>query len=166
MCAAQPPAQEIVVVKAQASIEIERPPHTVFSFIAEDFERNYPRWSPEVKELRMVSKGPMRVGTIARQVRVDQGRRTESTFKITDMQPAQRLTFQGTSFPFVVDYRLDGAPEHTKLTFTFELRRIDLMMRPFEKLIRAAVQDGAERTVRNLKRLIEAECAPPERRSV
>lgn len=113
----------------------------------------------------MVSKGPMRVGTIARQVRVDQGRRTESTFKITDMQPAQRLTFQGTSFPFLVDYRFDSASEHTKLTFTFELRRLDLMMRPFEKLIRSAVQDGAERTVRNLKRLIEAECAPPQRHS-
>jgi len=40
------------------------------------------------------------------------------------------------------------------------LRRLDLMMRPFEKLIRIAIQDGAERTVRNLKRLIEAEAAP------
>jgi hypothetical protein len=66
-----------------------------------------------------------------------------------------------------VDYRLDDASQHTRLTFTFELRRIDLMMRPFEKLIRVAVQDGAERTVRNLKRLIETDCAPPapERRS-
>jgi hypothetical protein len=153
------------VVKAQASIEIERPPDAVYAFIAEDFEQNYPRWSPEVKELRLISKGPMRVGTLARQVRVDQGRRTESTFKITQMQPAERLTFQGTSFPFLVDYRFDATVQHTRLTFTFELRRIDLMMRPFEKLIRAAVQDGAERTVRNLKRLIEAECAPPERQS-
>jgi carbon monoxide dehydrogenase subunit G len=160
-------AQEIVVVKAQASIEIERPPDAVYAFIANDFERNYPRWSPEVKELRLISKGPMRVGTLARQVRVDQGRRTESTFKITQMQPSRRLTFQGTSFPFLVDYRLDDASQHTRLTFTFELRRIDLMMRPFEKLIRVAVQDGAERTVRNLKRLIETDCAPPapERRS-
>ncbi len=153
------------MVKGQASIEIERSADAVYAFIAEDFERNYPRWSPEVKELRMVSKGPMRVGTLARQVRVDQGRRTESTFKITHMQPARRLTFQGTNFPFWVDYQFDAASQHTKLTFTFELRRIDLIMRPFEKLIRSAVQDGAERTVRNLKRLIEAECAPPERQS-
>lgn len=155
------------MVKVQASIEIERPPDAVYAFIANDFERNYPRWSPEVKELRVISKGPMRVGTLARQVRVDQGRRTESTFKITQMQPSRRLTFKGTSFPFVVDYLLDDASQHTRLTFTFELRRIDLMMRPFEKLIRVAVQDGAERTVRNLKRLIETDCAPPapERRS-
>jgi len=149
------------VVRVQANIEIERPPDAVYAFIAEDFARNYPRWSPEVKELRVLSQGPMRVGAVARQVRVDQGRRTESTFKITRMDPDERLTFQGTNFPFVVDYRLAAASQHTRLTFVFELRRIDLMMRPFEKLIRVAVQDGAERTVRNLKRLIEAECAAP-----
>jgi hypothetical protein len=148
------------MVKAQASIEIQRAPEAVYRFVAEEFERNYPRWSPEVKELKLLSDGPPSVGTIGRQVRVDQGRRTESTFKITKMEPHRRLTFQGTSLPFVVDYRIDRGSSHTQLTFTFELRRIDLMMRPFEKLIRIAVQDGAQRTVRNLKRLIEAEEEP------
>jgi hypothetical protein len=80
------------------------------------------------------------------------------------MQAPRRLTFQGTSFPFVVQYRFDAGNSGTRLTFTFELRRLDLMMRPFEKLIRSAVQDGAHRTVRNLKRLIEAECEPEKRR--
>jgi hypothetical protein len=154
------------VVRAHASIDIQRAPTSVYRFVAEDFERNYPRWSPEVKQLRLLSSGPMRVGTLARQVRVDQGRRTESTFKITQMQPHQRLTFQGTSFPFVVDYRFDSGDAYTRLSFTFELRRIDLMMRPFEKLIRVAIQEGAERTVRNLKRLIEAECDTTDGRDI
>lgn len=146
------------MVRAQASIEIERPPETVYRFVAENFERNYPRWSPEVKELRITSPGPLGVGSTARQVRVDQGRRTESTFRITQMQPPSRLTFEGGSPEFVVDYRFDaGSAERTRLTFTFELRRLELMMRPFEKLIRHAVDDGARRTVRNLKRLIESE---------
>jgi len=34
------------------------------------------------------------------------------------------------------------------VTFTFELQRLELLMRPFERLIRFAVQDGAERLVR------------------
>jgi hypothetical protein len=29
-------------------------------------------------------------------------------------------------------------------------------MRPFEKLIRMAVQDGTEKTVRNIKKLVES----------
>jgi carbon monoxide dehydrogenase subunit G len=145
------------VVKAQASIAIGRPPEAVYRFIAEDFERNYPRWSPEVRDLKIVSPGPIRVGTRARQVRVDQGRRTESTFRITRMDAPRQLTFEGGAPEFVVDYRIAPDGGQSRLTFSFELKRIDLMMRPFEKLIRVAIDDGAKRTVRNLKRLIESE---------
>lgn len=31
-------------------------------------------------------------------------------------------------------------------------------MMPFQKLIQLAIQDGADRTMRNIKRLIEFEC--------
>jgi hypothetical protein len=31
-------------------------------------------------------------------------------------------------------------------------------MRPFEKLIRIAIQEGTEETVRNIKKLVEARC--------
>ncbi|NEX18432.1 MAG: polyketide cyclase [Halochromatium sp.] len=149
------------MVKAQASIEIERSPKSVYRFIAEDFARNYPRWSPEVKKLQFHTQGPLRVGSVGRQVRIDQGRRTESVFRITEMQPAQRLTFESDSPSFLVDYLfVQDSEQRTQLTFTFELRRLDLMMRPFEALIRHAVQDGARRTVQNLKRLIEAELEP------
>ena len=153
------------MVRAQAQITIRRPADRVYRFIAEDFERNYPRWSPEVKDLRLLSGGPLQVGSRARQVRVDQGRRTESTFRITRMQSprppgAGQLTFEGLSPRFVVDYYIDPDNDATRLTFTFELQRLDMMMRPFEKLIRTAVQHGAQRTVRNLKQLIETEHEP------
>jgi hypothetical protein len=152
------------VVKAQAKIRIHRPTDAVYRFIAEDFERNYPRWSPEVKDLRVLSSGPIKVGTRARQVRIDQGRRTESTFRITRMKSptpdSGQLTFESASPHFLVDYRIDAVETGTRLIFTFELKRVELMMRPFEKLIRVAIQDGAQRTVRNLKRLIEAEYEP------
>jgi hypothetical protein len=152
------------VVKAEASITIARGIEAVYQFVAEDFERNYPRWSPEVKQLRMASQGPLRVGTTGHQIRVDQGRKTESTFKIVQMKPGERLSFQGIDVAYFVDYRFEPTShDHTRLTFTFELRRLELMMRPFEKLIRLSVQDGAQRTVRNLKRLIEREPAPERR---
>jgi hypothetical protein len=55
---------------------------------------------------------------------------------------------------------LEALGERTRLSFAFELRQLDLYMRPFEKLIRAAVQEGAERVVRNIKGLVEREVAP------
>jgi len=35
------------------------------------------------------------------------------------------------------------------------MRELDLSMRPFAKLIRMALQEGAEQTVENLKSLLE-----------
>ena len=43
------------------------------------------------------------------------------------------------------------------MSFTFEGLELRPHMRPFEKLIRRVVQDGAVRTTRNIKRLIEVQ---------
>jgi len=43
----------------------------------------------------------------------------------------------------------------TKLTFRFELLELEMFMRPFQKLIRYAIEDGAESTVENIKNLID-----------
>ncbi|MCU0734096.1 MAG: SRPBCC family protein [Methylotetracoccus sp.] len=146
-------------VVARASIVIDRPADDVFQFIGHNFFANYPRWSPEVKELKQISPGEVKLGTRARQVRVDQGHRSESIFGVTIFAPGQRICFEGISNPYRCDYELKSGQEEqaTRVTFTFELPKLEMYMRPFEKLIRVVIQDGAERTVRNLKRLIEAE---------
>ncbi len=145
------------MVRGKASTLIARPAEEVFNFIAVDFFKNYQRWSPEVVSLEPKSQGPVRVGTTCRQVRIDQGRRTESTFRVSRFEPGKRVEFEGTSNPFRVSYQLDPTAAKTSLTFTFELSRLELFMRPFEKLIRIAMAEGAERVVRNIKRLIETE---------
>ncbi|MEA3278512.1 MAG: SRPBCC family protein [Pseudomonadota bacterium] len=145
------------MVRAQASTLIRKPVDTCFRFVAVDFFRNYPRWSPEVVELKVLSGGRLRVGTMGHQVRVDQGRRSESSFRVILLQEGRRVTFQGISSPFLVDYRFEALADRTRLTFSFQLQRLELTMRPFERLIRVAAQDGAKRVVGNLKYLIEAE---------
>jgi hypothetical protein len=150
------------MVKAQATTMIARPAEPVFDFIAADFFANYPRWSPEVVELKRLSPGPLQVGTRARQVRVDQGRRTDAVFQVSALERPRRVEFQGATTPFLISYRLDSLEGGTRLTFVFELRRLELYMRPFEKLIRVAVQDSAERVVRNIKGLVEKEIPPPD----
>ena len=150
------------MVKARASILIERAPEAIFGFIADEFARNYKRWSPEVQRLQILTPGPLRVGTRARQVRVDQGRRTDTTFRVVTLERPRRVCFTETRDRFRIEYLLDpvgndpdGAP--TRLTFGFQLTRLEIYMRPFEKLIGSAVQEGAARVVRNIKGLVEAE---------
>jgi len=141
-----------------ASIVINKPVDTVFNFIAVDFFENYPRWSTEVQEVEMLSSPPLQLNSLVRQVRIDNGQRSESTFKITTYKVGQKLIFEGVSNAYrcSYDFASTNPSTNTQLTFTFELLKLELFMLPFEKLISIAVQDGAKRTVRNLKNLIES----------
>jgi len=98
-------------------------------------------------------------GVTARQVRVDGGHRSESKFRITLYEPNRSLAFAGISEPFHCMYEIqdEGREGVVKVIFTFELLEMKVFMRPFERLIRIAAQHGAERTVRNIKNLIEVE---------
>jgi len=71
-------------VVGRSSVIIGKRAEEVFRFIGEDFFENYPKWSPEVKNLNALSDGPVRVGTLARQVRVDFGYRSESDFRVLE----------------------------------------------------------------------------------
>jgi hypothetical protein len=153
-------------VVGKASGIVRKPADEVFRFIGEEFFENYPKWSPEVKELKQLSDGPIGVGTMGRQVRVDCGRRSESDFKVTEFQPNRRATFAGVgragdslgSGAFRCVYDLSDArlsTPCTRVVFTFEIPELEFFMRPFEKLIRVAIDEGAESTVRNIKRLLE-----------
>ena len=144
-------------VVGRADILIKCTPGTIFEFIGENFFSNYPRWSPEVVELEQLSDGPIAVGTLARQVRIDQRHRLESKFQVTKFEAGTCLVFEGVPDPFrcTFDIRAVDPNARTSLTFTFEGLHLRPHMRPFEKLIRRVVQDGAVRTTQNIKHLIE-----------
>jgi hypothetical protein len=145
----------VIAAKAEALIFHEIEP--VFRFVALDFPKNYPRWSPEVSKLEPLTAGPVQTGYQARQIRVDQGHKTDSVFEVSEMIALRRVTFRGVSAPYVSTYEFADLNASTRLTFSFELRELEARLRPFEKLIRIALEDGAKRTVRRLKLLIERE---------
>ena len=103
----------------------------------------------------MLTPGPLRVGSRARQLRLDRGRRSDTTFRVIALEPPRRVCFAESTDKFRSYYQMDPVGGATRLTFTFELRRMELHMRPFEKLIRVAVREGATRVVRNIKLLVE-----------
>lgn len=145
------------MLSVQASAQIARTAGEVFDFVALGFFEHYRRWSPEVVSLTQTSPGPIRVGTTARQVRVDFGRRTEASFRVSALEPGRRIEFQGMSTPFHVAYWFADRPGGMQLGFRFELARLELYLRPFEGLIRRVADEGAVRVVGNIKALIEAE---------
>ena len=143
-------------VMGEASIHINKSIYDVFSYIGEHFFDNYPKWA-ELIEFEPLDGKQVFVGAKARQIRKDNDTDTESIFQITDYQPHTKLCFQGINAPYKHSYSLEINEKNkpTKLTFRFELLELELFMRPFEKLIRLAIEEGTERTVENIKNLID-----------
>jgi hypothetical protein len=146
-------------ITGEASIEINKPIHDVFSFIGEHFFDNYPKWSVGVVEFEPLDGKEVFIGAKAKQKRRDNDEEVESIFEITDYQPVVKLTFKGLTEPYQHSYLLESNEQKqpTRLTFRFELLELEVFMRPFEKLIRSAIEDGAENTVENIKNLIALE---------
>jgi hypothetical protein len=105
----------------------------------------------------LLSDPPLRLNSLVRQVRVDNGQRSETTFTITTYKDNQKLAFEGVSNAYRCTYDfIPTNPSATQINFTFEIPKLELFMMPFEKLVCIAVQEGAKRNVRNIKNLIEA----------
>lgn len=148
-------------IAGEASIEIEKQLEDVFSYIGEKFFENYPKWAVEVVNFEPLDGNQVFVGAKAKQIRKDTNGEIESVFEITDYQPKIKIIFQGLTAPYKHSYFLEpdqSQQPSTRLTFRFEFLELEVFMRPFEKLIRYAIEDGAENTVENIKNLILVDC--------
>ncbi|MCX7102983.1 MAG: SRPBCC family protein [Methylobacter sp.] len=146
-------------ITGEASIEINKSIQDVFSYIGEHFYDNYPKWSVEVVEFEPLDGKEVFIGSKAKQIRKDNGTEVESIFEITDYQPSIKLIFKGITEPYKHSYLLESGAQaqSTNLTFRFDLLEVEVFMRPFAKLIRSAIEDGAENTVENIKNLIDTD---------
>ncbi|MEQ1635739.1 MAG: SRPBCC family protein [Methylococcales bacterium] len=143
-------------VEGKATVVINKSIAEVFSFIGEHFFENYPKWAVDVLEFEALDGNKAVVGAKARQLRKDQGKEVKSVFQISEYRPLVYISFKGIT----VDYRdyyllkTNETESTTQLTYCFELLNVELFMRPFEKLLRIAIEDGAEATTDNIKNLL------------
>lgn len=145
------------MVKAEASTMIGRPVDEVHDFVIARFFENYPRWAPEVEELEPLGTSRIEVGTRGRQVRVDRGRRSDTTFVVAELEPRRFARFEAEGRPYYsILFRVTELGESsTRLDLEFSLERLEFYMRPFEALIRRAIRAGTERTVEDIRELLE-----------
>ncbi|WP_394753552.1 SRPBCC family protein [Crenothrix sp.] len=143
-------------VLGKARIEINKPLTYVFCFVGEHFFDNYPKWAVEVSEFKPLTGTDVFVGARAHQVRLEQGQKVESIFEVAEFESPKKMTLVGVTAQFKNTYSFTARDDQnlTDLEFSFELMELDIFMRPFEKLIRMAIEEGAENTVENIKNLL------------
>jgi len=150
---------EIKPVVGLARCTINAPKTPLFDLMGEAFIENYRQWSPEVKDLELLTPLPFGEGSLVRQVRVDRGHKSESTFRVIEFNPAGTLAFSEVAGKYRCAYLLEPCPDHsdrTEVCFSFEFPQLEPFLRPFEKLVRIAVQEGAAQTLQNLKKFAES----------
>ncbi|WP_411726842.1 SRPBCC family protein [Methyloglobulus sp.] len=146
-------------VVGRASVEINKPVKLVFHFVGEKFFDNYPKWALEVSDFKPLTGTDIFVGAKAQQTRQEQGQKVESVLEVSEFEPPRKVTLKGVDAPFRNTYQFsdNGKQDLTELEFSFELLELELFMWPFEKLIRMAIEEGAENTVENIKNLLADE---------
>jgi uncharacterized protein YndB with AHSA1/START domain len=150
-------SNRVRAVDVQVSTEVDRPVEDVWRFYATDHVRNHPRWDPDM-HLEQLSDGPIGLGTRIRRVNTRWGMPVEGEMEVVEFDPERafavsihdpnmeaegRTTFEarGPDMTLVtVTTRLDGMDELEKIEF------LTRMM---------------QRSVNNVKRLIENEIASP-----
>ena len=145
------------MVRVQASQIINRPQADVFQFVATDHFTNHPRWDPSIVEMEQTSTGPMGVGTTARLVRLDRGKRTEGTVKITEYQPHQRFAAVVSFGPFVLHQQAQvEAPETncSRLTLTIDTQATGIM-RALLPLLSGTFRRTMTESLRRIKEMVE-----------
>jgi light-regulated signal transduction histidine kinase (bacteriophytochrome) len=96
----------------------------------------------------------------ARQTTLDRGIRTVSTFEIQSFAPPNAICLKGLTEPFTAHYEFRRqTDESTLVKFDIEVEERRLFMRPFRQILRESLDEGARRTVENLKQALESDYA-------
>ena len=139
-------------VKVQLSEVIDRPVAEVFHFYAHEHVRNHPRWDPDM-HLEQVSDGPIGVGAIIRRRNTHNGTPVEGTMEVVEFEPDQSFGVVIHDGPTETRGRVTfKAESQERTTLTISAEFVDM-----EESMESMITSLMERSVRNIKNLIESE---------
>ena len=149
-------------MRLSASQVIERPPAEVFRFVATEHFHNHPKWDPAVTSITKTSPGPIGVGTTARLVRTDRGRRVEGSMEVTEYQPVSSFTEVSRFGRFTLHARArlaPVAPASTSLELVIDTRARGAI-RLLLPLLRGTFCKTMAGSLRSIKQHVEATASP------
>lgn len=142
-------------MRIEHSVVINRPIEGVFAFVS-DIEK-LPQWAAEIVEVKIVSEGPVGVGTTFSDVVKEFGRRIEATLEVTEYEPNSKLTFKAIAGPIPVEVRhiFEAVEGGTKVTLV-QKAEVGGFFKLAEPLLARMAQRQTETDLSNLKNLLEA----------
>jgi hypothetical protein len=137
---------------------VQRPPGEVFDFVARNHFQNHPKWDRDLLEMTQTTPGPVGLGTTARVVRRQGGRRVEGTATVTAYEPDRVAAWDVRFGPFLLrqrsEYEAEQEGSATRLRLTVETRArgpITLLL----PLMRGRFRKTIDNSLRNIGTMIE-----------
>ncbi len=142
--------------KSTFSIEINRPPETVFSYL--DDAQYVKQWISGLVELTPLTEGGSRVGAKTRQVFHENGRTIEMLEETLVYEPNRRVKIKGVTdgFWLTADYVLHRTPRGTRLDYEAELHMQGLLMKLLSPIIHRSSSKRINNDLTRLKALVES----------
>ena len=139
-----------------ASIEIARASEEVFAYI-DDLSR-HGEWQATIEQITVLTEGPTRVGSRARDRRKVPGGVREITYEITEHDPPRRASFRGVDGPVrpvgaVTVAPLDGGRSRVTVELDFEGHGFGKLLLP---LVRRDAAKNVPQDQQRLKERLEA----------
>ena len=139
-------------MEISVSARIGRAVADVWRWYAEDHVRNHPRWDPDM-QLTLLSPGPLRLGSVIRRRNTRWGTPVDGEMEITKWEPGVALATHIRDANMEMDGRVgfeSASPGETLLTISANIPGLDDSRA-------AVVRERMERTIANIKALVEAE---------
>ncbi len=146
-------------IRAETSVDIERPPADVFAVLA-DVAR-LPEWQTGCVDVELESEGALSVGSRFRQRVVFAGRHATQLVEVQELEPDRLLTLRVLSGPLRLQARhaLEPVDAGTRLSVVME-GQLGGIGRLAGGLVRRGAEHQFRTWFRRLKALVESETPP------
>ena len=143
------------MIKIEQTVVINRPVEEVFEFIANP--ENLSLWAGAVKESKLISEGPVGVGSTSTNVIELLGRRIESVNEVTEYELNSKIATKSTSGPMPVESKqtLKAVEGGTEVTNSAKLEGAGVF-KLAEPIFARMVNRQVDMDFANLKDLLEA----------
>jgi uncharacterized membrane protein len=120
-----------------SSIEVDRPQNDVFAYL-DQLER-HSEWQSDLLSSRLVTPGPVGVGTRAADTRKVPGGPREMTYEITEHEPPHKSSWRGVDGPVravgtVLVEPVGDARSRVTVQFDLEGHGIGVLVAPFARM--------------------------------
>jgi len=152
------------VPRVEVSVDIGAPPGAVWDFVSD--LRRIPDWMEDTLKMLSVEPELAQLGTVYRERSRILGRLSQvTTWKISEFDPPRWQKHEG-QVPMMastsVSFGLEPSSGGTKFTLVFEYTPGNPLASLADRLfLRGNLESGFQRSLKNLKALVEAERARP-----